>query len=435
MKTDSLPDLSDLTDDQEDALRTILNRIHNGYDHTKLNGRAGVGKTYVTARLVKCLLELDVGEVVVTAPTHEAKNQLRSALPPHLVGRVELSTIHSALDLTMRWSKDRKVLTKKSPWEPLDPDVLIVDEASMIGNQLADHEADMHSTTTSTVWIGDDGQLPPVNQNSAGVLDYPGPTLDEIVRQAKGSPVIEMSSMIRDAENDWVERVMEFVDGKEVHAVPKADAADRVAKRFENAKGLYDARVLAFRNATVSEWNQAVSERLFPSSDHWEEGMRAMARETWLGPEDRLGPLHTSEMYEVVSAEPGLDDVGRTGPIGGVRLKTWELELSPAHRAGTVTARVLDPSAKPDYEDEKDRRLDLCRKGQMEWQAFYGLVEDVADVDYGYASTVHKAQGATITDVFCDYGDLVTAPGGEHQIQPLAYVAVTRASDSFTFVV
>jgi exodeoxyribonuclease-5 len=445
MTTTDLPASAtrDLTDDQERALRSILNRVYNEYAHTKLNGKAGVGKTYVTGRLVQCLVTLDATPITVTAPTHEAANQLRSALPTE-IEEVEVKTLHSALSLTMTWNRGSRVLTKatnrRGDWEPTTPRVLIVDESSMIGTKLAEYVEDMRekrqdiNRPCSVIWIGDDGQLPPVNQKSAGVLEQPGPTLTEIVRQAEGSSIISAASVVRNAEDKWQTRVLDEVDGKEMRVTESG--VREAAKAFRQTGELYGARVLAFRNDTVSKWNKRLVKELHSPDQEWEPGMRAMAEETWLGDyEDTMGPIYTSEMYEVVSASLKDRELGWFPEAGALKVPTWNLELDPAHREGTVHVQVIDSEAEAAYQKERNRRRDKAKKGTLPWQAFYSLVEDVADVGYGYASTVHKAQGATITDVFCDYGDIISAPGGEHQMQPLAYVAITRASNSFTFCI
>ncbi len=50
----------------------------------------------------------------------------------------------------------------------------------------------------------------------------------------------------------------------------------------------------------------------------------------------------------------------------------------------------------------------------------------MADLRPGYASTVHKAQGASVDDVYIDLSDVGTN-GNSEEVARLLYVAISRA--------
>lgn len=74
-----------------------------------------------------------------------------------------------------------------------DTDVIIADESSMIGTQLA---TDLLTIGLPVVFIGDGNQLPPVNDTFGVPLTAPTAKLTEIVRQASDSGVLKLSRHI-----------------------------------------------------------------------------------------------------------------------------------------------------------------------------------------------------------------------------------------------
>lgn len=427
-----------LTDDQHEALRIIVRRMQAGETHTKLDGKAGVGKTYLTGRIVRCLSKVLNGQVIVTAPTHEAVAQVKSSLDQADID-VEAKTLHSTLDLRMSWNKDERVLVKNNKWSPATPRFLVVDEASMIGEVLSsytDKMIDKAARDVSVLWVGDTGQLPPVQEKPSGVLYHDGPTLDTIVRQSEGSAIVTAANIVREGKEGWVTKALSVGEagaGGDVR-VTKA-ATDEIVSEFENDDGLYGCRVLAFRNRSVRDWNRVISSRLFPGTETWQPGMRAIAGETWIGPEEDDGTVYTSMAYRVEECTLRNRPVAGSKTFTAANLPVWDLSLRDVRTGELQDVRALDPSGQKAFNREKNKRLSACKSRDAPWYTYYRLMEALADIRYGYASTVHKAQGATIDRVYCDYRDIITAPGGEAQSKPLTYVAVTRASQVFTFCV
>src|SRR5699024_6026153 len=93
--------------EQMNALETSLK-----YQVSCVIGRAGTGKSYVTAAIVE-QLRLNGKEVAILAPTHKAKEALQDKLR---VG--EVKTVHSFVHY------------------PFDCDVIVIDEAGMLSTPL-----------------------------------------------------------------------------------------------------------------------------------------------------------------------------------------------------------------------------------------------------------------------------------------------------------
>ena len=139
-------------------------------------GGAGSGKTY-TVNAVSNLCEANDLRVVLCAPTGKAAKRMEES-----TGR-PAQTIHRLLGFNGKeYSRDAE--------NPIDADVLVVDEVSMVDVALAwrlFQAVDL--TRTAVVLVGDHSQLPPVGPGNIlrDLIDsqvIPTTILDEVVRQA-----------------------------------------------------------------------------------------------------------------------------------------------------------------------------------------------------------------------------------------------------------
>lgn len=89
-------------------------------------------------------------------------------------------------------SQPRFILNEES--ELAEADLLVVDEVSMVGEQLG---ADLLSFGCKVLVLGDPGQLPPVDGGGFFTSKTPDYLLTEIHRQAQGNPIINMATLVR----------------------------------------------------------------------------------------------------------------------------------------------------------------------------------------------------------------------------------------------
>ena len=107
------------------------------YHISCLIGRAGTGKSYVTAEIVN-QLRLNGKKVAILAPTHKAKEALQEKLKG---GQVQ--TIHSFVH------------------RPFPCDVIVIDESGMLSTPLMNKLANAY-TGQQLIFVGDKNQLPPI---------------------------------------------------------------------------------------------------------------------------------------------------------------------------------------------------------------------------------------------------------------------------------
>lgn len=170
-----------LPDGQREALRKCL-----GEPVTVVTGGPGVGKTTIVRALVK-ILEQKQLRPLLAAPTGRAAKRMEEA-----TGR-PASTIHRLLEFTPGAGRFARNAEK-----PLEGDVLVVDEASMLDIQIAHALLQALPDTMSLVLVGDRNQLPSVG--AGNVLDdvvqsgrVPTVALTRVFRQQSGSQIVRVA--------------------------------------------------------------------------------------------------------------------------------------------------------------------------------------------------------------------------------------------------
>ena len=166
----------DLNDQQLQALRCAME-----HSLCLISGKAGSGKTHVISELSRIYTQLG-HKVVLAAPTGKAARRMEEA------SGMEAKTIHRLLG----WDGQEFDVSRG---EPLEADVVIIDECSMVDVPLAWNlfEA-IDLDKTAVVLAGDHNQLPPVGPGNIlrDLIDtqvLPTVILDKIVRQAGQLPI------------------------------------------------------------------------------------------------------------------------------------------------------------------------------------------------------------------------------------------------------
>lgn len=151
----------------------------------RLFGYAGTGKTTLAKELAN-----DVkGTVLYATFTGKAALVLRKK------GCEDASTIHSLIYSVEVDEKTGDAVFKLNEESALaDAALLIVDEVSMVGEELA---RDLLKFGKRILVLGDPAQLPPVKDEGFFINADPDVMLTEVHRQAEGNPIIRMSMDIR----------------------------------------------------------------------------------------------------------------------------------------------------------------------------------------------------------------------------------------------
>ena len=179
----------------EEQKRAVLECLTNTV--TVITGGPGTGKTTIINTIVQ-ILDFAGMSFALAAPTGRAAKRMEEA-----TGKPAM-TIHRMLEFV--WSEEEEVLNfGRNEENPLEEDVIIVDEASMIDLMLMDGLLNAVKEGTRLIFTGDADQLPPVGAGNV-LRDMiaseciPVIRLKEIFRQAEGSGIVTNSHLINSGE-------------------------------------------------------------------------------------------------------------------------------------------------------------------------------------------------------------------------------------------
>ncbi len=378
----------DLSKDQEKALREI-----RGW-HKKpkkqfitLGGYAGTGKTTLIAVLRKSLKKKL--RVAFATFTGKASRVLRGKLVEQgvIYGNDSVGTIHSLIyspiinekDEIMGWERKSRI----------EADLIIIDEASMVDGVIW---SDLMGYGVPIVAVGDHGQLPPI-RGLYNLMEKPDLLLEKIHRQARGNPIIEVSVWARKTG-----RIPMGVFGDKVKKIDREEGGMEVEEILRNYN--QDWLVLCGFNKSRIRLNQfiRVAGELNP-------------HEPVSG--DRVICLRNNHAKEVCN--------GMLGTIVDIKEKNrkWykaEIEMDGEERKYKVAILMEQFGQERTVSFTKERHKTL--DGDL--------------FDWGYALTVHKAQGSQAKKVLLfeeRFGMM-----SDEEWRRWLYTGVTRAEEELVVV-
>ncbi|MCZ8099813.1 MAG: AAA family ATPase [Burkholderiales bacterium] len=358
---------------QEEALREVAAWLRRGTPQVfRLFGFAGTGKT----TLARHFAEGIDGEVAFGAFTGKAAHVLRAK------GCEGAATIHSLIyrPAAVESEEPSFVLNREST--AAKADLIVIDECSMVDEDLG---RDLLSFGTPVLVLGDPAQLPPVKGGGFFTDAEPDIMLTEVHRQARDNPIIRMSMTVREG-------------GRLDHG---AHGESRVIARSEidASAVLRTDQVLVGTNKTRRLYNRRIRELM-----GFRDPMPAAGEKLVCLRNDRKKGLLNGGLWTVKEL--------REPQKGQVRMTVVPDE--DAGRRKGVKVKVLREFFEGGDED-------------IPWL----LRRDTDEFTYGYALTVHKAQGSQWDDVVLFDESWAFR---EHRDRWL-YTALTRAAQRITVVV
>ena len=195
----------ELTKKQEEGLKIAVARHKSHEKYTVISGYAGTGKSTLV-RFIIDALDVDENKVAYATYTGKAAEVLRKKGNPNAM------TLHKLLyDSIPRQGGGFIRIPKKQ----LDYSIVVVDEVSMVPKTMVDM---LLAHRIYILFLGDPFQLPQIDKKETHtLLDKPHIFLDQVMRQAAESEIIQLTMKIRNGEG------ISFMHGKEVIVAPKAE--------------------------------------------------------------------------------------------------------------------------------------------------------------------------------------------------------------------
>ena len=433
--------LNDLTESQKATFLDIekWDSDRNSSNSYVIKGSAGTGKSYLANKIIKHIFKKRNKRICVSAPTHKAVRVIEN-----FTG-LKGMTIHSLHGLRPNFNADDFDLNNVQfhtigNIKLQNYDVVFIDEASMIGKSLKKLN-DVRSTefNTKIVYLGDPLQLAPVKEKGISTIfnisnQY---TLTEIVRQAKTNPILNILNILRydvaDKSDEFIKYIINNrhnIENGLGYTVVGSQGFVKVLKAYykkEEYKNNTDfVKIGAFTNNRIQQWNSYVRNSIIKSNEMLVEGDILTGYKTVV--DEYLSPvIINSNDYVVTDVESRMTDDNFSVFVVSVK------DMLTGVPSYIYIVNHLDESffnfKKKLYLLHSNARFaDTLEKGQL-WKIFYNFKDrfltmiDIPieyndgyyssvkkEIDYGYATTVHKLQGSTINNIVIDMLDIAYYP-------------------------
>ena len=363
-----------------------------------LTGGPGTGKTTTLNAIIE-LFEMRDMEIQLAAPTGRAAKRMTE-----LTGRPS-KTLHRLLEV--EWGRDETQHFVRNERNPLDCDVIIIDEASMIDSLLFESLLRALRLSCRIILVGDVDQLPSVS--AGNILNdiiasekFSTVRLKKVFRQSQDSLILTNAhAIINGDEIDFSNKGKDFFI---MHRQTDYDVCNSVielcTERLKNTYGfdpLTDIQVLCpsrkLVNGTVN-LNNVLQSFLNPNTDGYNQ---LSFKGVYMRKNDKVMQIKNNYDIEWVK-DNGEQGIGVfNGDVGFIT----ELD----RRAGIVKVRFDDRIA-----------------------TYYG--EEIGELELAYAITVHKSQGSEFDCVILPLFDVPS----QLRYRNLLYTAVTRAKKMLVVV-
>ncbi|MDR2939102.1 MAG: ATP-dependent RecD-like DNA helicase [Clostridiales bacterium] len=380
----------------DQQLNAVLAAVSSGV--LVITGGPGTGKTTIIKAIIH-ILEGEGYEICLAAPTGRAAKRMAEA-----TGK-EAKTIHRLLGIGVSQNQNQNMYYNVSEEAPIEADVVIVDESSMIDISLMNSLLKVIPIGTKLVLVGDVDQLPSVGPGNilrdiikSGHIKVV--RLNEIFRQAEESAIVVNAHKINNGEYPIIDNKANdfFFVRRQMMDDAEQTIIQLVLNRLPGFKGLdfkKDIQVLSPMRKSklgIMNLNKVLQAALNPPSENKAE--REMANFV-LRVGDKVMQLKNNYSIMWTVLKDGIAVEEGTGVFNGDE--------------GIITG-IDDRYVTVLFDDNK----------VVEYES-----TQLEEIDLSYAVTIHKSQGSEYKAV------ILPLLGGPPMLfnRNLLYTAVTRAKE------
>lgn len=407
----------------------------------------------------------------MSAPTHKAVKEMKRVGPDDIA----YSTVHSLLGLKENIDEKtgaRSFVPSKDPAElRIDSfDIVIVDEVSMLSAELFKilYGHIRERDELRIIFMGDPVQIPPVKELDSLALLHAEKyhikplTLNTIVRQAQGNPILNYATALRGIYKNGYTSPADYTGSNEsgkLQVMNRHDNLDTVLSTyFNDPEFVLDAnfmKVIAWTNATVIYFNNRIRTLMYGerAKEHLLEGEKLVMDSPYVTSGKKT--LQTNEevivrkvqvkedsySYAVWESEhnstPNLNHYSTTLKVYQTDVE-YEDSYFNKHMARIT---ILHPESQRSYQNILNMLLTSAKElpyghhdKKSSWKRYYDMMKNFAYVKYNYAITAHKSQGSTYQNCMVLEYDINANPRIEEKNR-IKYVAATRARKNLYIIV
>jgi exodeoxyribonuclease-5 len=391
----------ELTTKQEEGLQIILDLYNDHEKYVVIAGYAGTGKSTLVRFAIEAL-EVDEDKVAYATFTGKAAEVLRKK------GNRNAMTLHRLLYDSFPKQGGGFFRLPKSK---LEYDIVVIDEVSMVPKSMIDM---LLNHKVFCIFLGDPGQLPMIDKEEKhNLLDHPHVFLDEIMRQAAESEIIQLTMKIRNGDP------IPYMDGKEVKVIPR--------KNLLTGHLLWADEIITATNAMRHGINHQMRD-LLGYEGLLQEGEKIICKRNYWDDTNEEG------------------DALVNGTIGKVSNIVYDANMTIPYwvkcdkHSIPILKADIEPDAGSPFEDiSLDKTFLTSEAPCLDWKTSYQLgklkqrIGDIIprQITYGYALTCHSAQGSEWNNVLVIEEQF---PFDKEEHKRWLYTACTRASEKLVLI-
>lgn len=408
-----------------------------------LKGYAGTGKTSVVSALVKAMSELQQSTVLL-APTGRAAKVFA-----HYSGK-EATSIHKRIYRQKSVAEFRFLLDFNKSKDTL----FIVDEASMIGNNVGDSnifgsgrllddliEYVYSGNNCRMILLGDTAQLLPVGQNFSPALDkntlsrmsleITEYTLTEVARQSAESGILTNATHIRHLLDIPVYKNPQIsTDYPDVEYITGAELIDAIYSSYRKV-GYENSIVITRSNKRANQFNQGIRNQVLQRESELSNNDLVMVVKNnyfWTEKYDNLNFIANGDVAQIVRIKKYREMYGLRFADVTMQLLDYDMEIDCLLLLDSIsisTPKDNDSLNKKLFEEVEKDYAHIGNKRMRYQEMRKNEYLNAINIKFAYAITCHKAQGGQWQHVYIDCGYLTDEMLNKEFLQWL-YTAFTR---------
>ncbi|MGL6228701.1 MAG: ATP-dependent DNA helicase [Culicoidibacterales bacterium] len=427
-----------------------LNRAVMTDKHLTISGPAGSGKSYLTKALLDALDE-KLGIALVT-PTHAAKNILTE------MSGQEATTIHGLFKIHPSTYEDVRTFSQSDDIDVSAIRVLIIDEASMVDDELLGIILKSISKHCRIIAIGDKAQLQPVKHDPGHVsslfdkyerkarrvdvngnehfevietIEFEQIELKTVQRQAMG-PLLDVATEVRNGmplRSAWdKERKIGILEVNSIKQMLNA-----LFKKLTCPEDLMNYRAFAFTNNIVNKINDQIRKHVYNATEPFVDGEFLVMQEPVMEGEGKtqVAIIANGEIVRIKEGSINRKTISISLPeVSAVEIEAADIIVINDDDKEIEIEVVWDLTSKDILDEIYHEAAGIYKSSSYNknnWKAFWNLKGRFADTKTLGACTVHKSQGCTVTGSVFYTQDMGYADASVQR--QLMYVAVTRSTD------
>lgn len=437
-----------LSQDQKKVINLLTDfvfDVNNTNTIFSLIGKPGVGKTTVIKEFLKILKSRKFFSYTLCAPTHKAANILSEGTDENVY------TLHKYLSLSPKidiLKFDAKNLIFDFNSNFTGTKLLIVDEASMINDDL--YDAIINRTQNAKIiFISDLKQLQPVKSKKLSKVSLISNKFELTTNHRQDDSIL--MDLIEESRFRIVSDFSEYKTDNLILYNSAKKMSDIAIENFQMQSALeYQkfCKILTFTNERVEKFNNYIHKAIADNAEY-------VYNEILTGYAGYKDIIRNSEDFLVKHIKKDMKFLNNANiAVEGFRLKIKSMLTGEEHNI-FILDQLTDDKLKVLLAKKIDelRVKAITSKSREQskkiWKQYYELEKSFCTpfdliydnrvikpktLDYGYAQTIHRAQGSTYDVVYYDNNSIQFCHNLEEKRQ-LQHVALSRVREQLNILI